>query len=115
MDIGLNHTNVFILDNGSVLTFDNNPRPSIVPPERSGINVAPILVDGKGISLIGDEIIEDRRKLGVDGVVMLALAVSKETKTICAGPDCQMRGFVFVKEAEPLLNLYRKYLLKKLK
>lgn len=104
MDIGLNHTNVFILDNGSVLTFDNSPRPYVIPSERSGINVAPILVDGKGISLIGDEIIEDRRKLGVDGVVMLAIGVSKETFKICAGPDCQMRGFVFVKEAEPLLK-----------
>ncbi|MBR2505493.1 MAG: ribonuclease J [Bacilli bacterium] len=104
MDIGLNHMNVFILDNGSVLNFDNSPRPYVIPSERSGINVAPILVDGKGISMIGDEIINDRRKLGVDGVVMLAIAVSKDTKQICAGPDCQMRGFVFVKEAEPLLK-----------
>ena len=27
-----------------------------------------------------------------------------EEKRIIAGPDCQMRGFVYVKEAEPLLK-----------
>ena len=27
-----------------------------------------------------------------------------KAKKVIAGPDCQMRGFVFVKEAEPLLK-----------
>ena len=104
MEIGLNHSNVFILDNGAVLTFDHSPRPYIIQPDDSGINVSPILVDGKGISTIGDDVIAERNKLGLDGVVLLAIIISKETQKIYAGPDCQMRGFVFIKDAEPLLK-----------
>ncbi len=104
MGIGLNHTNVFIVDNGMQLVFDDKPRPSIVPNEVNGINIAPILADGTGISHIGAEVINDRQKLGIDGVVVIAATVSQKDKKIIAGPDCQMRGFVFVKEAEPLLK-----------
>ena len=36
--------------------------------------------------------------------MVIALTISKSEKRIIAGPDCQMRGFVYVKEAEPLLK-----------
>ena len=104
MNIGLNHMNVFIIDNGMQLIFDATARPQIVPNEVNGIKNAPILVDGKGLSKVGEEIIKDRRKLGIDGVVVVAATVSLSQKAIIAGPDCQMRGFVYVKEAEPLLK-----------
>ena len=48
--------------------------------------------------------IEERRQLGFDGAVVVAATVSIKEKRIVAGPDCQMRGFVYVKEAEPLLK-----------
>lgn len=104
MNIGLNHMNTFIIDNGMQLVFDAQVRPQIIPNEANGIKIAPVLVDGKGISKIGAEVINDRRKLGVDGVVVVAATISLSKKEIVAGPDCQMRGFVYVKEAEPLLK-----------
>ena len=104
MNIGLNHMNTFIIDNGMQLVFDATPRPQIIPNEANGIRIEPVLVDGKGISKVGEEVIKDRRKLGVDGVVVVAATVSLSKKEIIAGPDCQMRGFVYVKEAEPLLK-----------
>ena len=104
MNIGLNHMNTFIIDNGMQLVFDATPRPQIIPNEANGIPIEPVLVDGKGISKVGEEVIKDRRKLGIDGVVVVAATVSLSQKAIIAGPDCQMRGFVYVKEAEPLLK-----------
>ena len=104
MEIGLTHMNVFILDNGSQLIFDETSRPSIITPERAGIEVAPVLVDGDGYTRSDNAIIEERVRMSEDGVVVIASSVSREKKAIVAGPDCQMRGFVFVKEAEPLLK-----------
>ena len=104
MEIGLNHMSVFILDNGMQVVFDEKPRPSIIPNDVNGIKIAPIMVDGTGVSTIGDEVIEDRKRLGIDGVVIIASTVSLSKRQIIAGPDCQMRGFVYVKEAEPLLK-----------
>ena len=105
MGIGLNHTNVFILDNGMQLCFNELGRPSIVPNNPATMPTHPILVDGSGVSTsVAENIVDDRRQLSVDGVVVIALTVSVAEKRIIAGPDCQMRGFVYVKEAEPLLK-----------
>lgn len=105
MGIGLNHTNVFILDNGMQLCFNEHGRPTILPNNPNEMPTHPILVDGRGVSTnISENIVNDRRQLSVDGVVIVALSVSLKEKRIIAGPDCQMRGFVYVKEAEPLLK-----------
>ena len=104
LGIGLNHMNVFILDNGMQVIFEENRRPVLLPNEVTGVDVSPILVDGKGVTKITEDLIETRQKMGVDGTVVIASTVSLKEKKIIAGPDCQMRGFVYVKEAEPLLK-----------
>lgn len=105
MGIGLNHTNVFILDNGMQLCFNELGRPSILPNNPAIMPTHPILVDGSGVSTnVAENIVNDRRQLSIDGVVVIAATVSLEEKRIIAGPDCQMRGFVYVKETEPLLK-----------
>ena len=104
LGIGLNHMNVFVMDNGMQLIFEENRRPVILPAEVTGIDTAPVLVDGKGLTKDGNDLIAMRQKLGVDGAVIIAATVSLSEKKIIAGPDCQMRGFVYVKEAEPLLK-----------
>ena len=104
LGIGLNHMSVFVLDNGMQLVFESGRRPVVLPNEVTGVDISPYLVDGKGVAKISDDIIEVRQKLGIDGAVVIASTVSLSKKEIIAGPDCQMRGFVFVKEAEPLLK-----------
>ncbi len=104
MEIGLNHTNVFVMDNGMQLVFEGNTRPNIIPNEVNGINIAPVLVDGDGFTHGDNNAVDERVQMSEDGVVVIASTVSLNAKSIIAGPDCQMRGFVYVKEAEPLLK-----------
>ena len=104
MNIGLNYSNVFILDNGMEIIFDGKVRPQIIPNEVNKIVIDPILIDGTGVNRLGSQVISDRLMLATDGVVIIAGTVDLNKKEIIAGPDCQMRGFVFVKEAEPLLK-----------
>ena len=104
MNIGLNHTNIFIMDNGMQLVFDGISRPRLSPNEANQILISPILIDGTGQSHLGSQVVNDRIMLAQDGVVVIAASVSVKEKKIIAGPDCQMRGFVFIKEAEPLLK-----------
>ena len=104
LGIGLNHMNVFILDNGMQVIFEQGKRPIILPAEVTGVDISPVIVDGNGLTKNSDEIVEVRQKMGVDGTVVIASTVSLSEQKIVAGPDCQMRGFVFMKEAEPLLK-----------
>ncbi len=104
MNIGLNHSNVFILDNGMEVDFLENDRVRLISNEENKINIAPVIVDGLGISELADEIVGERLRLSEDGVVVLAATVDLEKKKMVSGPDCQMRGFVYSKEAIPLLK-----------
>ncbi len=104
MKIGLNHSSVFVLDNGTQLHYQDD-KMTIISNQTDRIHTIPSMVDGLG-TVKGDTlVVDDRKKLAVDGVAVLAATVSKSKKKIIAGPDCQMRGFVFVKDAEPTLKM----------
>lgn len=62
-----------------------------------------VMVDGSGIGDVGNVVLKDRKILSEDGLIFLAIAVNKKTKTILAGPDVVSRGFVYVKESEDIL------------
>jgi ribonuclease J len=42
--------------------------------------------------------------LAEDGIVILGATISRQQKMIIAGPDIQMRGFIFVKESESIIK-----------
>lgn len=94
------HRNVFILDNGMVIDIRDGA--AKLSPEK--VKTGNLMVDGIGVGDVRTEVISDRQKLSEDGVIIAALAVSNIQKTIIAGPDIQMRGFVFLKESESILH-----------
>lgn len=100
MNHGYTHLNTFVLDNGMVLSFENKK----ALPLQETIPVSDLLVDGSGVGDVGDVVLTDRQKLADDGVICMALTISKVEKRVIAGPDVQMRGFVLVKDSETLLH-----------
>ena len=100
MNIGLNHNNVFVLDNGMVVEFENYFA-KVLPQKVIAGNV---YVDGKGIGDTSTSVIEERQKISGDGVIILAATVSKSKREIVLGPDIQSRGLVFVKENDSLMK-----------
>lgn len=100
MNVGLNHTNVFILDNGMVLEIDANG----AHISREKVLTGDLLVDGKDIGEQDNAIVQERNTLSDEGVVILGAVVSKSKRKIVAGVDIQTRGLVYVKESESLFK-----------
>ena len=100
MNIGLNHNNVFVLDNGMVVEFENYFA-KILPNK---ILTGNIYVDGKGIGDIEKEVLEERQRFSDDGVIIVAATISKSRREVVLGPDIQSRGLVFVKESDALMK-----------
>lgn len=100
MNAGLNHTNVFVIDNGMVVEINDNG--AHISQEK--INTGDILIDGRDMANEDTKIVQERNLLSDEGVVILGVVVSKKSKKIIAGPDIQTRGLVYVKESEPLLK-----------
>ena len=57
------------------------------------------MVDGIGIGDVGNVVINDRRKLKQDGVMIIGVSFSMSTRKIVAGPDIQMRGVILNKSS----------------
>jgi ribonuclease J len=101
--IGLNHSNTFLMDNGFILSFTQG-KPKLLTHELDVIPTGDTLIDGLGVGDVKKEVIVQRQRLAEDGVVILGVTLSKLHKKIIAGPDVQMRGFVFVKESENIMR-----------
>lgn len=70
----------------------------------SKVQTGRVLVDGKGVGDVGELVLRDRRKLSGDGVVIVLLAVDKQTGEIIYGPDTMSRGFVFEDQKGAILD-----------
>lgn len=95
----LNHSNIFLLDNGLSLLFDETGAHLLDEKIPHG----DILIDGRGVGDVGEAVLQDRQKLA-EGVVILAVTIDKKTRKILAGPDKQMRGLLLPKESEMVLK-----------
>ena len=98
-DTGVPPDHVLQGENGSVFEFTTEGAriAGKVPAGR-------ILVDGLGVGDVGNVVLRDRRQLAQDGILVVAVAVRKDGGQIVGGPDITSRGFVYVREAETLME-----------
>lgn len=99
-EIGYSPDNVFLMDNGDVLTLDEKE----AYVSRNDINVGEILIDGTAVGDVNDFVMKDRELLAEDGALLLVAHVSPKTKQIIGEVKIVTKGFVYVQESEELLS-----------
>ena len=97
--MGMNANNIFLSEIGKVLEIDANGArfAGTVPAGK-------ILVDGYGVGDVGNIVLRDRRHLAQDGLIVVVATVDTDERMILSGPDIVSRGFVYVREAEELME-----------
>ena len=98
-DLGIAKENIFMLDSGEVLEMDDE-----YATITGKVPVGSILVDGLGVGDVGNVVLRDRQHLAQDGVVMVVLALDSDMNYLVSGPDIQSRGFVYMREADELME-----------
>jgi ribonuclease J len=98
---GLPPDNVFLVEDGTGVELTKSGARVV-----GGYPVNRVLVDGKGVGDVGAVVLRDRQLLAEDGLVTVAIVVDRGGKMV-AGPEIVSRGFVYVKESEPLLDELR--------
>lgn len=97
--VGIPKSRSFVLSNGSVLELDS---------ERAKISgtvpAGKILVDGLGVGDVGNIVLRDRKHLSQDGLIIVVVTISHDTRQMVSRPDVISRGFVYVREAENLIE-----------
>ena len=97
--LGMPKENIVIAENGSVIELTKN---------SIGINgkvpAGKVLVDGLGVGDVGNIVLRARRQLSQDGIMIVVVTIDKENCHVVSGPDIVSRGFVYVREAEGLMD-----------
>ncbi len=99
--LGFKHTNIFVFDNGMILNIEDGVAKINF---KETIKVGDWLVEENQVGTVRNEIIQDRQAMAKDGIIILSVSVSKESKEIVAGPDVQMRGFIFLIDSENVVK-----------
>lgn len=99
MSMGMPEENVLIPENGDVIELDNRgmKQAGVVP-------AGSVLVDGLGIGDVGTVVLRDRKLLAEDGMLIVVMGIDHELGEVVTGPDIISRGFVYMREADNLLE-----------
>ena len=99
-EMGVAPKNVIIAENGKVIEIGKKT----IKCEDS-VPAGAVLLDGSGgIGEVGSVVLRDRRKLAEDGMIVVVLPYSSYDRRLMADPEIVTRGFIYVKEAEKLME-----------
>ncbi len=97
--MGIDRKNIFIADNGNVAEMTAN-----YIRQGASVTAGKVFVDGYGVGDVGNVVLRDRKHLAQDGIIVVVAALDYETLQLVSGPEVVTRGFVYVKEAEELIE-----------
>jgi ribonuclease J len=97
--LGYDRDHVIIAKSGDVIELSEE-QGGVVGHVQTG----EILVDGLGVGDVGNIVLRDRQNLAENGIIIVVLTLEKYSGQLVAGPDIVTRGFVYVREAEELLD-----------
>jgi ribonuclease J len=100
--MGIPEKNIFISEIGKILELDASGA-----RWNGTVPAGKVLVDGYGVGDVGNIVLRDRRHLAQDGLIVVVATVDTDERMLLSGPDIVSRGFVYVREAEELMEEVR--------
>ncbi len=100
--MGMNPKNIHIGEIGTV--FELSARTCKV---AGSVPAGKVFVDGAGVGDVGSVVLRDRKHLAQDGMIVVSVSLSYEDGAIMSSPEIISRGFIYVKEAEDLIDEMR--------
>ncbi len=97
--VGIDSNNIIIADNGYEISVSEK-NISISGTVANG----KVYVDGYGVGDVGARVMKERLHLGQDGIIIIAATIDGASGELLSGPEVVSKGFVYVKEAELLMN-----------
>ncbi len=98
---GIPRANTANLENGQVVAFTENKMELI-----GEIQTGTVLVDQTG-AIVNNIVVKDRVLLSEEGLVVVILTIDKKSGQLLTSPDIISRGFIYMRDSEELMNLFR--------
>jgi ribonuclease J len=101
--VGVPKENIAVLENGQSIVFDDG---SMRKGER--VTTSYVFVDGSGVGDVDPEVMRERELLAQDGIVIVNIRLNRMNGRLQEEPQIITKGFVLVRDAEPLLTEARR-------
>lgn len=100
--MGIPNENIYIGEIGNCIeiTEDGIKKLDNVPSGE-------IYVDGIGVGDVGNIVLNDRKRLSKDGIIIVVATIDAHDGYVVSGPDIVSRGFVYVRDNEELMDQAR--------
>jgi ribonuclease J len=98
---GIPRKNMINAENGQVIALDDQKLEVI-----GEVPVGTILVDQTG-AIVNNVVVKDRLLLAEEGLVTVILTIDKKSGQLLTSPDIISRGFIYMRDSEELMNLFR--------
>jgi ribonuclease J len=101
-DVGYRDDQIAVVENGTVIEFRAG---KMAIGER--VPGGYVFVDGSGVGDVGPAVMREREALARDGFVVVHLTLDPQSGKLRLEPEIVSKGFVFVRDAEELLEQAR--------
>ncbi len=103
-EVGIPKDRVIMMDNGQVAEL--TPMGFTVTKET--VPAFYVMVDGLGVGDVKEIVLQDRRTLAQEGMVVVILTIDRANGRLLKSPDIISRGFIHLKENQGILDDIRK-------
>jgi ribonuclease J len=97
-ELGIPDDHVATVENGHSIEFDNG-----VMKLGERVPGGYVFVDGAGVGDIGPGVVREREALARDGIVLVNLAIDRNTNQLKEEPEIITRGFIVIRDADELM------------
>ena len=97
--MGVAPQNIVLAENGDVIEIGKKGI-----SKETAVQAGAVLLDGSGTGEVGSIVMRDRHKLAEDGMIVIVMSYSAYDHKILGDPEIVTRGFIYVKEAEEVMD-----------
>jgi ribonuclease J len=98
---GIPRKNMINAENGQVIALTQEKLEVI-----GEVPTGTVLVDQTG-AIVNNVVVKDRLMLAEEGLVTVILTIDKKSGQLLTSPDIISRGFIYMRDSEELMNLFR--------
>ncbi len=100
--MGIEEKNTYIAEIGETIELTDSYIKKV-----GNVPAGDVYVDGLGVGDVGNVVLNDRKRLSQDGIIIVVATIDAHEGYVVSGPDIVSRGFVYVKDNEELMNSAR--------
>ena len=100
--VGIPRENIFVLEDGDTLELSSQ-----TAKITGKVSAGNVYVDGLSVGDVGSVVLRNRKMLSRDGIVVVIIAVNKQTGKLVGRPDIVSRGFVDTRESKDMIEKSR--------